>query len=1065
MMRVAGLQAFIIRFALRFRGIIVVLACLLVAYGFYVLGHASYDAFPEFAPPQVDVQTEAPGFASEQVETLVTRPIEASISGVPNLQRITSSSIQGLSDIKVYFDPSTDLFRDRQLVAERLAAVLSQLPTGVEPPAMTPLTSSAATVLVIGFTSSKLSLMQLRTIAKWTVRPSLLSVPGVAGAEIFGGDEKSTQILVHPDRLIRFGLGMDDVLAAARRATGVRGAGFVSTPNQQITLQTDAQSLGPADIARTVVARQDGGSVTLGDVADVIEAPEPAIGGAAIMGEPGVVMNIDEQYGANTLDVTKGIETALADLQPTLQQDGVTLHGGLFRPANFITAATDNLRISLLIGGALVVAVLILFLFDLRAAAICCSAIPISLLAAVVVLQQYGVTLNTMTLGGLAIALGEVVDDAVIGIENITRRLRENTQRREPRPAARVVLEATYEVRSAVVYATFAVLLVFIPVVTLSGVAGRLFAPLGLTYIFAVVASLVVAITVTPAMSLMFLPHHTKERVPPVVHWTRGRYESVLRRVVKAPRLAIATAAVLTLGGIALLPLFGETFLPDLQEGHFIVHMTVMPGTATSESLRMGARVTAVLEQLPIVRTIAQRVGRAERAAAGDTHGLHQSEFEVELTSPSGEAARTAKSDILKRLTNFPGVNFSANTFLTERVNETFSGYTTPVAVNIYGSDLDIINDTAQRVADVLRGIPGATSVEMESPLGLPQIMIRLRPTDLRRWGFDPAGILDIIRTAYQGDIVGQSYEGDRVFDVVVRLAHQGQGNIASISNLPIQAPDGTYVRLSQVADVNASSGLYEIQHQGGRRLQAVTLDVQGRDPASFVQEARKEIAAKVKLPRDTYIVYSGAAEGQAQAQQDLLLKSVFAGIGIVLLLSIVTRNWRNLLVTMANLPFALVGGVVAVFFSGGVLSLGSLVGFVTLFGITLRNSMMMISHYEHLVTVDAQPWHLGTAVRGAGDRLAAVLMTSLVTGLGLLPLAIGANAPGREIEGPMALVILGGLFTSTALNLFILPPLALRYGRFAAAQPDELLSVSDSAADESAADARSPLPALTPSE
>ncbi|HZV04623.1 MAG TPA: efflux RND transporter permease subunit [Gemmataceae bacterium] len=1060
-MRVAGLQAFIIRFALRFRGIILVLSGLLVAYGIYVLNHASYDAFPEFAPPQVDIQTEAPGFAAEQVETLVTRPIEAAINGAPNLQRITSSSIQGLSDIKVYFDPNTDLFHDRQLVAEQLADVVSQLPVGVAPPTMTPLTSTAATVLVIGFTSSKLSQMQLRTIAKWTVRPSLLSVPGVAGVELFGGDDKSTQILVHPDKLIKFGLGMEDVLAAARRATGVRGAGLVRTPNQQITLQTDAQALGPADIARTVVARQEGGSVTLGDVADIVEAPEPAISGAAIMGQPGVIMNIDEQYGANTLDVTKGIEAALGDLQPTLQADGVTLHGGLFRPANFIISATDNLRSSLLIGGALVVIVLILFLFDLRAAAICCSAIPISLLAAVVVLQHYGVTLNTMTLGGLAIALGEVVDDAVIGIENITRRLRENKQRSEPRPAARVVLEATYEVRSAVVYATFAVLLVFLPVVTLSGVAGRLFAPLGLTYIFAVLASLLVAISVTPAMSLVFLPHRTKEHVPPVVGWTRRYYEAVLRRVVRAPRLAIAFAALLTIGGVALLPTFGETFLPDLQEGHFILHMTVMPGTAISESLRMGARVTQVLQELPIIKTIAQRVGRAERAAAGDTHGVHQSEFEVELSTPTGDEARTAKADMLKRLTNFPGLNFYANTFLTERVNETFSGYTTPVAVDVYGSDLDVINKTASHVADVLRTVPGASSVEIASPLGLPQIMIRLRPTDLKRWGFDPGSVLDVIRTAYQGDMVGETYEDDRVFNVVVRLALR-QGNTADISSLPLAAPDGTYVHLSQLADVKAASGLYEIQHQGGRRLQAVTLDVQGRDPASFVAQARKEIAAKVKLPPDTYVVFSGAAEGQAEAQRDLTLKGIFAGIGIALLLSVVTRNWRNLLVTMANLPFALVGGVVAVYFAGGVLSLGSLVGFVTLFGITLRNSMMMISHYEHLVSVDAQQWNPATAVRGAGDRLAAVLMTSLVTGLGLLPLAVGANAPGREIEGPMALVILGGLFTSTALNLFILPPLALRYGRFAAAGADELHDAADAAPPEAE---QAGVPVLTPSE
>ena len=801
----------------------------------------------------------------------------------------------------------------------------------------------------------------------------------------------------------------------------------------------------------------------LGDVADVVEAPEPAIGGAAIMGEPGVVMNIDEQYGANTLDVTKGIEAALADLQPTLQQDGVTLHGGLFRPANFIVAATDNLRSSLLVGGALVVTVLILFLFDLRAAAICCSAIPISLLAAVIVLQQYGVTLNTMTLGGLAIALGEVVDDAVIGIENITRRLRENRQRGEPRPAARVVLEATYEVRSAVVYATFAVLLVFLPVVTLSGVAGRLFAPLGLTYIFAVLASLVVAITVTPAMSLLFLPGHTKERVPPVIGWTRRPYETMLRRVVRVPRLAIAAAAIFTLGGIALLPLFGETFLPELQEGHFIVHMTVMPGTATSESLRMGARVTAALEKLPIIRTIAQRVGRAERAAAGDTHGLHQSEFEVELKEFSSESAKSAKSDILKSLANFPGVNFSANTFLTERVNETFSGYTTPVAVNVYGSNLDVINNTAERIARSAarhsRRHLGRDAIAARSAANHDQASPE---RSCSAGGSTPPAF----STSYAPPTRATS-SGRPMKAIASSMSSSGsrqhEGNIADIRNLPIRAPDGTYVRLSQLADVKASSGLYEIQHQGGRRLQAVTLDVQGRDPASFVQEARSEIAAKVKLPPETYIVYSGAAEGQAQAQRDLTLKSVFAGVGIVLLLSVVTRNWRNLLVTMANLPFALVGGVVAVFFSGSVLSLGSLVGFVTLFGITLRNSMMMISHYEHLVTVDGQSWNSATAVRGAGDRLAAVLMTSLVTGLGLLPLAVGMNTPGREIEGPMALVILGGLFTSTALNLFILPPLALRYGRFTTGD-DELLDVPVA---DSSIDAHDPVhvPALAPSE
>jgi CzcA family heavy metal efflux pump len=1035
-MRVAGPQGAVIRFAVRFRGAVVALSCLLIAYGVYALGQAKYDVFPEFAPPQVSIQTEAPGLSSEQVETLVSRPIETAVNGVPALERMVSSSIQGLSVVTVYFDPSTDLYRARQLVSERLATVAGQLPVSVQPPRMAPLTSSTGTVLMVGLTSATQSLMRLRTVAKWTIRPNLLSVPGVAGVEIFGGEDQSTQILVHPDRLIRFGLGMDDVLAAARRATGVRGAGFISTANQRIALQTEGQSASPEEIADVVLASHGGASVTLGDVADVFEAPEPTIGGALVMGQPAIVMNVTSQYGANTLEVTRGVESALAVLRPGLEREGMVLHDRIFRPADFVTAATDNLGWSLAIGGALVVAVLFVFLFDLRTAAISCAAIPLSLLAAVAVLEQFGVTLNTMTLGGLAIALGEVVDDAVIGVENIARRLRENRRRSDPRPASRVVAEATFEVRSAVVYATFAVILVFLPVVTLSGVAGRLFGPLTLTYVLAVLASLVVAMTVTPALALLLLSKRTKESEPPVVHWTRHRYQALLRRLERRPRLAVAAATLLTLAGAALLPFFGATFLPDLREGHFILHMTAVPGTSIEESLRVGARVATVLAKLPFVRSVSQRTGRAELTA--DTHGTHQSEIEVDLKPLSGAAAEFAKSGILDAVKDFPGLNFAANTFLTERINETLSGYTAPVAVNIYGSDLQALGATAQDVARVLAGVRGATSVQVQSPLGLPQLTVRLRPADLRRWGFEPVQVLDLIRTAYQGEVVGETYDGDRVFDVVVRLAPTRRESLADIGDLPLRSPDGTYVPLRQLADVAVASGLYQVQHQGGRRVETVTLDVEGRDLASFVQDARDQIAAKVTLPAGTYIEFAGAAEGRARAQRDLALKTLLAAVGIAVLLSVVTRHWRNLALVLANLPFAFVGGVAAAFLAGGVLSLGSLVGFVTLFGITLRNSMMMISHYEHLVEFDGLPWGPEAAVRGAADRLAPILMTSLVTGLGLLPLAIGMNAPGREIEGPMAWVILGGLITSAALNLLILPTLALRYGRFDPADPQQ---------------------------
>ncbi|MCI4677400.1 efflux RND transporter permease subunit [Rhodoblastus acidophilus] len=1044
MARVTGPQAAVIRFALRFRGVVIGLAALFVAYGFYALGHATYDVFPEFAPPEVSIQTEAPGLSPQQVESLVTRPIEAAVEGAAGQKRLVSNSIQGLSVITVFFDPETDIHLDRQLVAERLTQVAGQLPNGVKAPVMTPLTTSTEFAVVAGLTSSRQTLMRLTSIAKWTITPALTAVPGVADVEIFGGQTRSTQILVHPDKLIRFGLGMDDVLAAARQAAGVRGAGFLGTPNQRILIQPEGQSITPDELANVVLARHAGVSVTIGDVADVVAAPEPSIGGGAVMGEPAVVMNVTEQYGANTLEVTRNLDKAFAALRPALAREGVTLHDRLFRPADFIATATANLRSALLIGAVLVVIVLFLFLYDLRTAAICCTAIPLSLLAAVAVLQRAGITLNTITLGGLAIALGEVVDDAVVVVENVTRRLRDNGRRADPLPAARVVLEATLEVRSAVIYATFAVILVFLPVATISGVGGRMFGPLATTYIAAVLASLIVAISVTPALALVLLRHHTQEREPPAMVWSRRVYESILRRVARAPLLAVGVSVAATLAGLSLLPLFGATFLPELHEGHFVVHMTATPGTSLGESMRMGARVTAALEKLPIVGVISQRAGRAELTA--DTHGVHQSEFEVVLRKTTGAGAETAKPEILKALSDFPGVAISVNTFLTERIDETFSGYAAPFAVNVFGEDLDAIDATARKVFDILRQVPGAASVEIQSPPGLPQLAIKLRRASLTRWGVDPMTVLDTVSAASQGVVAGQTYEGDRVYNLIVKLAPSRQDGVAALGGLPVRARDGAYIPLRLVADIEPTSGYYRIQHQGGRRLQTVTADVEGRALSAFVDEAKARLDAAVKPPKGVYIEFSGAAEGQAQARRDLAVKALFAALGIVILLSIVTRNWRNLLLVLVNLPFALVGGLFAAFLSGGVLSLGSLVGFVTLCGITLRNSMIMISHFAHLVEVEGRRWGPETAIAGASDRLSPILITSFVTGLGLLPLAVGMNAPGREIEGPMAMVILGGLITSMALNLLVLPALAQLYGRFEPKTAEEELEESEAA-------------------
>jgi CzcA family heavy metal efflux pump len=1027
----SGLQAAIIRFAIRFRGIVMALSVLFLGYGIYSLKEATYDVFPEFAPPQVGIQTEAVGLTPEQVEVLVTRPIENAINGVPGVQTLRSTSIQGLSVVTVFFDPASDIYRDRQVVAERLAAAAQQLPQGLQPPVVTPLTSSTSRMLVLGLTSETRSLMDLRTAADWTIRLRLLAVPGVANVTVFGGDRRSIQIQVHPDRLIRYGVSLDDVLTVARRATGVRGAGFIDTKNQRIVFQTEGQSLKADDVARTVLLSQGASSVTLGNVAKVVEAPEPPIGGATIQGRRGVILNVAEQYGADTVAVTKAVEAALQDLRPGLQADGITLHADLFRPANFITTATSNVQSSLIVGGILVVIVLFLFLFDVRTAVISVVAIPLSLLGAVIVLQRCGATLNTLTLGGFAFAIGVVVDDAVIDVEIIVRRLRENRRLPQPRPVGRVVLDASLEVRGAVVYATFAVILVVLPIMALSGIAGRLFAPLCLSYTLAVLASLLVALTVTPALSMAVLAGRTSQRDPPVVRWTRARYEHLLRGLSQHPGRLMAAAAAFTIIGCAALPFFGGGFIPELKEGHFVVHVAAVPGTSVDESLRIGSRIADALRQLPAVRSVAQRAGRAEESE--DTWGTHYSEFEVDLKPGlSGEETENAQADIRRTFAGFIGVNASVMTFLTERIEETLSGYTASVVVNIFGNDLDVLDQKAQEVARVLGDVPGATEVQVQSPPGLPQLTIRLRKPDLERWGFDAVEVLDLIRTAYQGDIVGQTYEGSQVFNVITILDDESRDNVTKVGELPLRSPGGSYVLLRQIADIYEVAGRYQVLHEGARRLQTVTANVAGTDVVSFVGAAKAAIIAKVQFPAGTYVQFAGVAQAQSQSQRDLIVNSLIVGVGIVLLLSVVTRNWRNLFLILANLPFALVGGVLAVFATGGLLSLGGMVGFVTLFGITLRNSILMIAHYEHLVEAEGLDWGLETAIRGAADRLTPILVTSIVTGLGVLPLAIGMGDPGREIEGPMAVVILGGLLTSMALNLLVLPTLALRYGRFA---------------------------------
>jgi len=1024
----------LVRFAVRFHGVIIGLACLVVVYGLYSLTRANLDVFPEFSPTQVVIQTESPGLTAELVEALVTQPIENAAVGTVGIDSMRSQSIPGLSVVTVVFKEGTDIYRNRQVVAERLATLSSQLPKGVVPN-ITPLASSASTVLGLGITSDQSSLMELRTLVDWTIRPHLMAVPGVADVNVFGGEVRQYQIQVNPDKLIRYNLSLQEVLAAASRATGVRGAGYIENNNQRILINSEGQTQTPAQLAQMPLLHRNGQTVRIGDIGQVVEGAAPSISASAINGKPGVYLSVQGQLGANTKAVTEAVEKALRELAPSLAIEQVQLYPRLFRPANFIETAIDGVKTDILIGSVLVVAVLFLFLFNVRTAFISATAIPLSLLTAIIVLGYFGIGLNIMVLGGLAIALGEVVDDAIIDTENIFRRLRENRLLAHPRPAHLVVFEASMEVRSSVVYATIIVAMVFMPLLTLSGVAGKLFAPLGYAYISAILASLAVALTLTPALCyLLFAKAKLESEDPPLIRLIKRGYERLLRRIEGHYRMTITLALVIISLGLGILPLFKSQFIPNLHEGHYILHMTAVPGTSEQESLRIGERVAQAVSAIKGVKSVSQWVGRAQNGA--DTFGTHYSEFEVEIGTLSGEEQNRILHQIRETLAgsgdkSFPGVNFAINTFLTERIEETISGFTAAMVVNIHGQDLDALDRDARAVAGVLAGIPGVSDIQVQSPPGTPKLTIRLRPERLALWGMQPLDVLENIQAAFEGVQAAQVYQGNRVISVNVMFTREVRDDLREIGDLPLKNPDGKIVRLRELADIDQENGRSKILHAGAKRIQTVTCNVVNRDIESFAREMKKRVADEVRFNPGNYPTFTGEAEAQAKSREDLIVHSLLAGVGIFLMLYIAFGRLRNLLLTFANLPFALIGGVLAAMLTGGWISLGSLVGFVTLFGITLRNAIMLVSHYQHLVDVEHMTWGLETAIKGASERLPSILMTALVTALGLLPLAAGSGQPGREIEGPMATIIVGGLVTSTILNLLILPTIMLHFGRF----------------------------------
>ncbi len=1028
-------MSWLIEASLRLRILVVALAIALIVVGIRTADDVPLDVFPEFAPPVVEIQTEVPGISTEEVESLVTVPIENSLNGIPYLKTVRSKSVLGLSSVRLIFGDGTDLLTARQLVQERLSTVAPRLPLVARPPQILPPLSSLSRCLKIGLwkdlaensrdaggpsqlSDSDRAQMEMTVVARWTLRPRLMAVPGVANVAIWGEKDTQLQVVVDPDRLRVHGVPLDMVLQTVRDATSVGAGGFVDTANQRLAIRHIPSVQSPEGLGDVVVAYRNGAPLRIQDVAEVVIDHPPPIGDAIINGRPGLLLIVEKQPWANTLNVTRGVEEAMRELQPALGD--IHYDTSIFRPATFIERALGNLSHSMLVGCLLVIVVLLLFLFDWRSALISATAIPLSLMAAVMVFYWRGGTVNTMVLAGLVIALGEVVDDAIIDVENIARRLRINYQTARPSSPFQVVLAASLEVRSAVVYATLIVVFAFLPVFFLQGLAGSFFRPLAMSYILAILASLVVALTVTPALSLLLLPQVADRRRSdgPLVALLKKAYRWLLPPLVRHRAMTLG-GAIVVFGCLALLvPMLGDELMPKFKETDFLMHWVEKPGIGIDAMDRITIRASDELMKVDGVRNFGSHIGRAE--VADEVVGPNFTELWISIDE-SAEYDRTI-AEVQSIVDGYPGLYRDLLTYLTERIKEVLTGTSASIVVRIYGPNLEQLRESARDVAAVMEEVPGVTTLKVEPQVLVPQIAIKLRPDAASRFGLTPGVLMRAVSTLVNGTQVGEIYEEQKIYGVVVRGAHKLHPDVASLGDLMMDTPSGAQIPLSDVADITVVPAPNEIKRDGASRRIDVTCNVDGRDLGSVAREIEEKVLAGVQFATEYHPEFLGEyAEAQASRQRMLAL-SVIAVIAILLILYVDFQSWRLVLLMALMLPLALLGGVAGALLVGGVISLGSLVGFVTVLGIAARNAVMLVSHYRHLHTEEGVAFGPELIVRGAEERLAPILMTALTTGLALVPLVLSGNVPGQEIEYPMAFVILGGIVTSTVLNLFVLP-------------------------------------------
>jgi CzcA family heavy metal efflux pump len=1004
--------------------VVLALSVLLIVFGIRTLRTTPLDVFPEFAPPLVEIQTEAPGLSTEEVESMITMPLENALNGTPWLKIIRSKSVLGLSSVVLIFENGTDLIRARQLVQERLATEATRLPAIAHPPVILSPLSSTSRALKIGITSDKLSQMEMTTLARWTIRPRLMAIPGVANVAIWGQRDRQFQVLIDPERLRTHGVLLSTVERAAADAVALAGGGFVDTPNQRLAVRHQVGIDSAEDLGNVLVEYRADAPLRLRDVADVVEGFPQPIGDAVVNDVPGLLLIIEKQPWGNTLDVTRKVEEALDSLKPGLKD--LELDSTIFRPATFIENSLHNLSRAMAIGCALVVVILLLFLFDWRTALISITAIPLSLIAAGLVLHYWGGTLNTMVIAGLVIALGEVVDDAIIDVENIHRRLQLNRTAGSPLSSFQVVLQASLEVRSAVVYASLIVTLVFVPVLFLDGLAGSFFRPLAIAYILAILASLAVALTVTPAMSLLLLPSVERRRhEAPLAHALKALYRRLLPPLVARPRLSLAIVLVAFLStGIAVSQL-GEEFLPNFQERDFLMHWVEKPGASLESMRRITIQASKELRAIPGVRNFGSHIGRAE--VADEVVGPNFTELWISVDPKVNLPATVAK--VQEAVDGYPGLYRDLLTYLKERIKEVLSGAGATIVVRVYGPDLAVLRSKGEEIKTAIADIAGVTNLKVEPQVLVPQVQVRLLPDAAARFGLSPGQVRHAVATLVKGTKVGEIYHEQKTIDVFVRGIPEVRTDLHSLQSLTIDLPLGGQAPLKDVAEIYIEPAPNEIKREFASRRLDVTCNVQGRDLGSVAREIETRVK-NLSFEREYHPEFLGEYAARQESRRRLFALTGLSVLGILLLLHMDFQSWRLTLLVALTIPFALVGGVLGAILQGGILSLGSLVGFVTVLGIAARNGIMLVSHYRHLEEVEGEPFGTSLVLRGAEERLTPILMTALATGLALVPLVVSGNLPGHEIEFPMAVVILGGLATSTLLNLFLMPPIYALFGR-----------------------------------